>query len=66
MKVAEMPILIGELDTVTKELVQGLEDLEISGRVEIDQNTKNLGNLRKLEETCCKSDSVENHQLTLV
>ena len=33
MKVTVLPIVIGAFSTVTKELVQGLEDLEI-GRVE--------------------------------
>ncbi len=33
MKVAIIPIVIGALGTVTKGLVQGLEDLEIRGRV---------------------------------
>ena len=33
MKVAIIPIVIGALGTVTKQLVQGLEDLEIRGRV---------------------------------
>ena len=34
-----IPIVIGVLGTVTKGLVQGLEDLEIRGRVEIIQTT---------------------------
>ena len=33
MKVTVIPILIGALDTVTKGLVQGQEDLEIKGQV---------------------------------
>ena len=51
MKVAIIPIVIGALSTVTKGLVQGLEDLEIIGRVEIEigQNTeKNPGDSLKL------------------
>ena len=48
MWVTVVPIVIGTLDTVSNELVKGLEDLEIRGRVEtiqiqhveIDQNTK--------------------------
>ena len=32
MKVTVIPIVIGALGTVTKGLVQGLEDLEIRGR----------------------------------
>ena len=39
MKVTVIPIVIGALSTVTKGLVQGLEDLEIRGRVESIQNT---------------------------
>ena len=35
MKVTVIPIVIGALGTVTKGLVQGLENLEIRGRVEI-------------------------------
>ena len=34
MKVTLIPIVIGVLGTVNKNLVQGLEDLEIRGRVE--------------------------------
>ena len=39
IKVAVIPIVICSLSTVTKRLVQGLEDLEIRGRVETIQNT---------------------------
>ena len=34
MKVTVIPIVIGTLGTATKGLVQGLEDLEIRGRLE--------------------------------
>ena len=34
MKVTIIPIVIGALGTVTKELIKGLEDLEIRVRVE--------------------------------
>ena len=34
MKVTFIPVVIGALGTVTKELVQGLEDLEIRRRME--------------------------------
>ena len=34
MKVTVIPIVIGALDTVTKELAQGLEGLEIRRQVE--------------------------------
>ena len=37
MKVTFIPIVTGDLDTLTKELIQGLEDLEIRGRVETIQ-----------------------------
>ena len=41
-KVTMTPIVIGVLGTITNELVQELEDLEIKGQLEIriDQNTK--------------------------
>ena len=37
-----IPVVIGILGTVTKGLVQGLEDLEIRGRVETTQITASL------------------------
>ena len=37
MKATEILILIGALGTVTKGLIKGLEDLEIRGRVEINE-----------------------------
>ena len=48
-----IPIVIGALGTITKELVQGLEDLEIIGRVEIIQATALLspGDLKRLAVT---------------
>ena len=39
MKVTVIPIVIGALGTVTKGLLQGLEDLEITGRMETIQTT---------------------------
>ena len=39
MKVTIIPIENGDFGTVTKELVQGLEDLKITGRVETIQTT---------------------------
>ena len=39
MKVIVIPIVIGDLGTVTKVLVKGLEDLKITGRVETVQTT---------------------------
>ena len=42
MKVTVIPIVIGALGTVTKGLVQELEDLEIRGRMETLQTTAGL------------------------
>ena len=39
MKVTIIPIAIGAFGTVTKELLKGLEDLEVSGGVETIQTT---------------------------
>ena len=60
-----IPIVIGALSTVTKGLVQGLEDLEIRGQVETVQTTALLRLARilrrvwRLEETCCHLNSSE-------
>ena len=57
MKVTVIPIVIGALDTVTKRLLQTLEDLEIRcvetiQTTEIGQNTeKSPGDLRRLAVT---------------
>ena len=48
MKVTIMPIVIGALNTVTKGLLRGLEDLEVSGWVETIQTTALLRTARKL------------------
>ena len=48
MKVTVNPVIIGALDTVTKGLVQGLEDLEIRGQVETIQTTALLISVRIL------------------
>ena len=39
MKVRIIPIVIGAFGTVTKELLKGLEDLEVGGRVETIKTT---------------------------
>ena len=39
MKITIVPIVIGALGTITKELLKGLEDLEVGGRVESIQTT---------------------------
>ena len=46
MKVTLIPIVIGALATVTKGLIQGLEKLEITGRVETIQTTALLRSVR--------------------
>ena len=54
MKVTIIPIVIGALGTVTKGLVQGLEYLQIRGRVETIQTTTLLRTgriLRRVLET---------------
>ena len=48
MEVAVVPIVIGALGTVAKGLVQGLEDLEITGRVESMPTTALLRSARIL------------------
>ena len=73
MKVTVIPIVIGALGTVTKELVQGLEDLNIRGWVvtllnyciiAIGLNTeKSAGDLRRL---AIAQTPVKDHQLTLI
>ena len=58
MKVMVIQIVIGALGTVTKGLVQGLEDSEIKGRVDTIQTTTLLRSakiLRRLQDTCCHS-----------
>ena len=49
MKVMVIPTVIGPLGTVTKVLVQWLEDLEITGRVETIQTTALLRSVRILQ-----------------
>ena len=63
MKVTIVPIVIGALGTITKGLLNGLEDLEVGLRVETIQMTALLRTARILdeswrpEETCCHSNS---------
>ena len=61
MEVMFIPIVIGALGTVTKGLVQGLEDLEISGREETIQTTALFRSAKILKRVL-----VKNHQLTLM
>ena len=53
MKLMIIPIVIGAFDTVTKELLKGLEDLEVGGRVETIQTTllRTARILRRVLET---------------
>ena len=54
MKVTIGPIVIGELGTITKGLLKGLEDFEVGGRVETIQTTallKTARILRRVPET---------------
>ena len=46
MKVTMIPIVIGVFGSVTKELVQGLEDLEIKEQVECIQTTEYIYKIR--------------------
>ena len=48
MKVTIVPIVIGALNTITKGLLKGLEDLEVSGLVETIQTTALLKTARIL------------------
>ena len=48
MKVTIVPIVIGALGTISKELLKGLEDLEVGGRVETIQTTALLRTTRIL------------------
>ena len=62
MRVTVILIVIGTLITVTKELVQGLDDLEIRGRMKNIQTTASLTSasiLRRVLETYCHSDAGE-------
>ena len=49
MKVTVLPLLIGALVTVTKELIKGFDDLKISGQVETIHFTALLRSARVLE-----------------
>ena len=57
VKVTVIPTVIDAHGTATKRLIQGLQDLEMRGRVETIQTTSLLRSARILEETCCYSNS---------
>ena len=62
MKVTIIPIVIGAFGTVTKGILNGLEDLEVGDRVETIKITaflKTARILRRVLETCCHSNSSE-------
>ena len=70
MKVTVIQIVTGALGAVTKGLIQGLEDLEISGRGETTQTTKFLRSasilrrvLKDLRRLTVTLTPVKNHQL---
>ena len=72
MKLTFIPIVIGSLGTVNKELIKGLENLEIRGRMETMQITALLISakiwrrvlvMRRLAVT---QTPVKDHQLTLM
>ena len=69
MKVTIVPIVIGAFGEIIKGLLKGLEDLEVSGRVETIQMTallraaRSIGDLRRLAVT---QAPVKNHQLILM
>ena len=48
MKVTNVPIMVGDLDTITKGLLKSLEDLDVGGRVESIQMTESLRTARIL------------------
>ena len=64
MQLTIIPIVICVFGTVTKGLLKGLEDLELSDFIENGQNTEKIpGDLRRLAVT---QTPVKDHQLTLM
>ena len=57
MKLMFIPTVICALGTDTKGLIKGQENLQIRGRVDTIQNTREES--WRLEETCCHSNSSE-------
>ena len=60
MKMTVISVVIGVLSTVTRGLVQGVEELEIRGRLETIQTAALLRSariLRRVLKTCCQLDS---------
>ena len=65
MKVTMIAIVIGALSTVTKGLIQGLEELEIRGRVGTIQTTALLRTARIVRRLAVTQTPVKNHLLML-
>ena len=62
MQVTIIPIVIGVFETITKELLKELEDLEVGGQMETIQTAALLRMariMRRVLETCWHSDSSE-------
>ena len=73
MQVTIIPIVIGAFGTVTKGLLKGLEELEVSGRVETNPNDSIIENSQNTEKSpgdsrrlAVTQTPVKNHRLTLM
>ena len=68
MRVTIVTIVIGAFGTVTKGLLKGLEDLEVSGRVETIQNTAllKMARIRDLRRLAVIQILVKNHLQSLM
>ena len=64
MKVTMIPILIGALGTVMKRLLQGLEDLDITGRVKTIQTTVLLRSARILRRVLERPEETRSHSIS--
>ena len=58
-KVMVIPIAVGALGTVPKDLEKRLRELKIKRRIERPSRSKYLKESKKLKETCCHSDFSE-------
>ena len=59
MKVKMIPIVVGALETVPKNLEKRLNELEIKGELKPSRPQQYLEEFWRLEETCCHSDFSE-------
>ena len=69
MKVTVIPIVISAFGTVTKDLLKGMEDLEVGGRQATIQTTSLLRLVRiqkRFWRLALTQTPVKNHQLTLI